>query len=155
MRAIAKAGLFVLVTVAALTMTAPAQAQLDYCFVAGLDGATVVPPSGSTGMGHASIFLNESQDTITYFAEFSGVDAVTSIGIYDATDNLVVAMPTVSPLYGSSPFPAASVAGLFAEQLYIQINTEMYPEGAIRGYLVFCAVADEPSTMGSVKSLFR
>jgi hypothetical protein len=155
MRTIAKAGLFVLVTVAALTMTAPAQAQLDYCFVAGLDGATVSPPSGSAGSGHASIFLNEAQDTITYFAEFSGVDTVTSIGIYDASDNLVVSLPMTSPLYGSAPFPAASVAGLFAEELYIQINTEMYPEGAIRGYLVFCAVGSEPSTMGTVKSLFR
>lgn len=155
MRAIAKAGLAVLVTVAALMISVPAQAQLDYCFVAGLDGATVVPPSNSPGTGHASIFLNEAQDTISYFVEFSGVDTVTSIGIYDGDDNLLISLPTTSPLYGSSPFPAGSVAGLFAEELYIQINTEAYPEGAIRGQLVFCAVDDEPQTLGSVKSLFR
>jgi hypothetical protein len=155
MRVIAKTGFVVLMTVAALMMTAPAQAQLEYCFVAGLDGSTVVPPSGSTGTGHASLFLNEAEDTLNYFVEFSGVDVVTSVGIYDATDTLLISLPTSTPSFGAVAFPAAALPGLFAEELYIQVNTEMYPAGAIRGNIVFCAIDNESATMGSVKSLFR
>ena len=68
----------VLVLMAAVMLLAPATYATPITFVANLTGANEVPPTGSPGIGHATVVLDPVANTLQVNVTFSGLLAVTN-----------------------------------------------------------------------------
>lgn len=180
-----RAVLVLAVAVVALAFTS-ANAQL---FHATLNGATEDPPSGSAGIGTATVEIDPVSHTIHITTDFSGLTGITSVAHIHA--------PTVDPMTGIADaavpligFPAGVTNGqydmiLFLNQdntyssdyladngqsatqaeaallqalaegrAYINIHSDIYPNGEIKGFLADSVPVQE-TTWGKVKSLYR
>ena len=58
------------------------------------------------------------------------------------------------PLAGIWILTEDDAAALISEAIYVNIHTELYPSGAIRGDFVETAVATESATWSEVKALY-
>jgi len=180
-----RAVLVLAVAVVAFAFTS-ANAQLYH---ATLNGSSEDPPSGSAGVGTATVEIDPVSHTIHITTDFSGLTGISSVAHIHA--------PTVDPMSGIADvaipligFPAGSTSGnydmiLFLNQdntysteflaangqsatqaeaalmqaiaegrAYINIHSDIYPNGEIKGFLADSVPVQE-STWGKVKSLYR
>jgi hypothetical protein len=173
--------LFVLV--AALMLPAPAAYATPITFTANLTGATEVPPTGSPGIGHATVVLDPVANTMHVDVTFSGLEAGTTASHIHCClpfpfDPINIGVATTTPTFPGFPLgvtagtyshdfglldaatynPAfvtleggtillarnALVAGIEADETYLNIHTTQFPGGEIRGFLV---ATPEPGTL--------
>lgn len=156
--------LIVALLVTAVTVAAVPVSAQTY-FRATLDGAQVVPPSGSPATGVGCFVLNPD-NTLDYQITFSGLIGnetgahVHGPGPAGVNAGVVFPLPLGDPKIGTlGPLTAAQVTDLSNGLYYVQIHTDAFPGGEIRGQIHTsgdaCSVAVEESTWGSVKSLYR
>ncbi len=133
-------------------------------FQATIDGAQVVPPTGSPGTGLGCITLNLNGTVtfdIAYTGLLSGETAAHFHGPAPAGVNagVQIGLPLGSPKLGTTvALSAGQQADLIAGLWYIQIHTSLFPGGEIRGQLLTgapCTVPVEESTWGQIKELYR
>jgi len=138
---------------------AVAPAAAETIFEATLTADQLVPPSESTAYGTATIILSDDETEATYTVSFAGLDSPqTAAHFHNApagqNGDAVFTLELGSPLAGVWPLTADDVAALLGEAIYVNIHTELYPAGAIRGDFVETAVATESATWSEVKALY-
>jgi len=117
-----------------------------------LTGENVVPKTNSSATGNAVLSLDEKASTLTFELEHTIANA-TSGGIHGPadddqnTDPIVTFTTTTSPIKGKTTLNSDQVAALKDGKLYIQLNSNKYPNGEIRGSIV------ETGTSGKHKGL--
>lgn len=109
-------------------------------------------PTAAAGTGTAGV----ATTTPTFTAFPSGV----TFGMYDRTFDTSLTSSFGSAFLANNGGTAAAAEGaLFLAitdgKAYLNIHSNLYPGGEIRGFLVPLATADEPSSWGGVKSLYR
>ena len=147
-----------LLVLAALAIAA-APAAAETIYEATLTGDQEVPPSGSTAYGTATIILSDDETEATYTVSFAGLDSPqTSAHFHNApagqNGGAVFTLDLGSPLAGIWMLTEDDAAALLSEAIYVNIHTELYPAGAIRGDFVETAVATESATWSEVKALY-
>jgi hypothetical protein len=117
-------------------------------FTALLDGGQTVPPSGSAATGEAVAFLYQPDDRLVYTVTTQGLAGVTGARIRMAPAGGTG--PSIHTLMGSAgqysgvtgKLPAAELAALLADGLYLEVDTAAFPGGEIRGQLLRSAGDD-------------
>lgn len=148
----------------ALACLAPRAEAQGSMFMAFLEGAGVVPPSPSAGVGVTVLvydFTTNGFEISTGFAGLSsapiagqlhrGAEGVNGPVIFDFTSTLpAAASGSSNPANGT--LSQADEVALFAGELYVELRTSNYPDGELRGQLLFVggdippSVVPEPST---------
>lgn len=135
-----------LVPVALLAIFLPASVFAE-TFTAYLTSAQEVPANASTARGFARIFLNETAGTITYTITFSGLSSNQSASHVHAAAGGTIGVnspviidtgntgATSGTLTGSSPITVQQIAMLRVHSAYINVHSENFPGGEIRGQL--------------------
>jgi hypothetical protein len=129
-------------------------------FSATLDGLQNVPPIPAvTATGTATFILNDAQTELTYHIEYSGlIGDETDAHIHNATPRenggIVFTLPVGSPKDGVWAIPANMVTELFAGRLYVNVHTDVYITGEIRGNIM-ATVPVEPTSLGAVKARYQ
>jgi hypothetical protein len=122
---------------------APAVAET---FTATLSGAQEVPPVPTAGTGTAIVQLNEAETMITVDVSFSNLSSnANGAHIHDAPPGVngpIIFGLTGVPAATSGTVPqqsfsitAAQVAALRAGNYYVNVHSDLYPGGEIRGQL--------------------
>jgi hypothetical protein len=109
-------------------------------FKASLDQAQEIPPTGSTAVGTAEVWLIEPENVITYEVDTVGIAAPANAHIHagavGASGPVVVGLNGAAPPFcGAATLSAADVTALKAGGLYFNVHTTAFPGGEIRGQL--------------------
>jgi len=110
-------------------------------FTAALNGNNEVPPNDSDATGSATMLLNENTGKFNLSVSYSGVtptDAHIHIGAVGVSGPPVFPIPvTASPLVLTDvTLTAAQEADLKNGLYYVNIHSDEFPSGEIRGQLV-------------------
>ncbi len=133
-------------------------------FQATIDGAQVVPTTGSPGTGLGCITLNLN-GTVTFDISYTGLLAAETAAHFHGpapagvNAGVQIGLPAGSPKLGTTvALSAGQQADLLAGLWYINIHSTMFPGGEIRGQVLpgaQCTVPVEESTWGQIKELYR
>jgi hypothetical protein len=129
-------------------------------FNVSLDGSQEVPPNGSPAFGTATVLLDTVGNTMTVDLSFAGLLAPQTAAhlhgpaLQGQNAGVLVGFP-VGQLVGAV-FPITDVieGHMLAGLTYINVHTQQFPGGEIRGQLVQ-PVSVESSSWGGIKSLYR
>lgn len=149
-----------LLAVCTLAFACPAGAALQ-TFTATLDGLSEVPPNASPATGNATVIVDTNTNTLTVDLSFSGlVAAQTAAHIHGpapAGVNAGVLHPLpLGSFTGHVIASNATVVGHIQNGLtYINVHSQAFPGGEIRGQLLPGTVSVEPNAWGAVKALYR
>jgi hypothetical protein len=121
-----------------------------------IDGAQNVPPNPVSATGTGSFVLNDAQTELTYTIEFSGLTSpeiaahLHNAGFH-SNGPVVHGLPLGSPKAGVWSITPSQVTELFAGRIYVNIHSEIYTLGEIRGNLtpVATGVDSEPPKRSS------
>jgi hypothetical protein len=111
-------------------------------FKATLNGASETPPTSSKGSGTATLTYNTQTKTFKIVVTYSGVTATAAHihkGAKGQSGDVVFPfpLPVTSPInYASAPLDAKQQADLYAGLYYINIHSNAFPAGEIRGQLI-------------------
>lgn len=126
-------------------------------YTAVLDGPT--SGNSSTATGTASLVLNDAQTEVDYVVSLNGLSSPEFAAHFHnappgkAGPSLWTLVPGNYKV-GVWPVGPFEVGELNAGRVYVNIHTEIYPTGEIRGDISFKTVAAEAASWGSVKALF-
>lgn len=120
----------------------------------------VQPHSGASAYGQATIIMFEDSSQMHLTLNFAGLDSpqVASRLLVAAPDQpgiSILDLPLGSPLAVTldvTPDIADALANL---ELAIQIHSELWPDGAVRGNFQFVTVGVDVTSWTRVKSLFN
>ncbi|HOX24705.1 MAG TPA: CHRD domain-containing protein [Candidatus Krumholzibacteria bacterium] len=120
---------------------------------------SVQPGSGATAYGQATLIINDSRTLAYLTVNFAGLDTPqTGANLLraaaDAVGVEIIPLPTGTPLALTLDFTTALADALDADELAIQIYSEDWPGGAIRGNFAFVIVGVDAETWTHVKGLF-
>jgi hypothetical protein len=122
----------------------------------------VTPPSGSTAFGHAVLVMDDAGTEIAYTLNFAGLDAAQTgaaffTGAPGTIGTEVMALPVGNPQSGMWAVTPEIADALMTDGLYIVVfsDSEMFPNGEIRGNFTLTIVSDEETSLDQVKALFR
>ncbi|HXV13033.1 MAG TPA: CHRD domain-containing protein [Candidatus Krumholzibacteria bacterium] len=140
--------LFVIVLVLPL-----ASAHADEVFVASLSGARV----GSPATGAATFTLRADLSAIDYVVTYDNLSSPEYMAhVHRADDTVLIFLPLGTPKIGTWEAPSAQdIAELRNEELYVNVHSEYYPTGEIRGTLRRQALPAAVTTWGAIKALYR
>lgn len=130
-------------------------------FSATLDGLQNVPPIPEvTATGTATLTLNDEQTQLSFVINISGLSGpefASHIHNAGPRDNGPIAfeLPLGSTKVGTWAIPPDMVTELLAGRLYINVHTDTYVAGEIRGNIIEVKVPVERSTWGRIKSLYE
>ena len=153
-----KKTLMLVATLAALAAT-PAVAEI--LFEATLTGSNEVPPNPSGAYGVASLIVNDAVTEGFYTVNFAGLEGGAQTGAHfhrapaGANGPVVLPLALGSPLAGFWELTPEDAEALLLGSIYVNIHTQVYPGGEIRGQLIETAVANENSTWSEIKGLYR
>jgi hypothetical protein len=112
-------------------------------FMATLSGAEETPPNDSAGRGTANVTWNSETKEFSWTIEFSGLSGPAKAAhFHGPADPGVKAGPVVpitdleSPSEGKATLTDAQAADLAAGKWYVNVHTEKFPDGEIRGQVV-------------------
>jgi hypothetical protein len=131
-------------------------------FSATLDGLQEVPPNASPATGSATLVMDTVANTLSYNITFGGLLAPQTAGHIHGFAPPGVPAGIVhgfaalgSPTIGVWNFAEAQEANIIAGLTYVNIHTQLFPAGEIRGQiLVDNSVGVEPRTFSAVKQLY-
>jgi CHRD domain len=158
-----------LALVASLSLAlAGAASATTFGYVAHLSGLNEVPPNGSPGSGTAFVTYDDVTNTITTSITFSGLVGTTTASHFHGPATTSTNAPVIhgfaaTPLgvtsgsYGDvwTTATATQVGWLQTQQLYVNIHSQVYPGGEIRGQVVPDATPSRAVSLGRIKSLYR
>lgn len=134
--------------IASLSLVAPLRAAV---FLATLSGAQAVPPNASPGAGSALLTVDLSTRTWSLTGTISNlVSSATAVGIFgpaapgataDWRHSLGHNVEPEGPLDGNGVFTEEELDWLLNGLLYVNVLTQPYPNGEIRGQF---ALVPEP-----------
>ncbi len=138
---------------------------LAQTYVANIDGNQPVPPTLSPGTGLGCFSLGLSK-ILTYEVAFGGLLGVeTAAHIHGPATigvNAAVIFPFAlgTPKNGTfGPLTALEELYLNSGQLYVNIHSNLFPGGEIRGQIlpnpIACTVPVEDLTWGAIKALYE
>ncbi len=154
-----------ILTLAAIVPLASA-ALADTGFVAVISALSEVPPNPSPGFGNGYFVLNNAGTQLSYNISYVGlVGARTAQHIHKAAvgsnGGIVFGLTgatgtNAGTIIGAqSSLTAAQVADLMAQLWYVNIHTNLYPGGEIRGQILPDATPARPTTWGRLKTMYR
>ena len=120
----------------------------------------VRPGSGASAYGQATIIVHDDETQFSLALNFAGLDtpqtaAVLLIGSVDDVGTVAVELPLGTPLAMHLPYTAEIAAAIVDDLLAIQISSEDWPGGAIRGNFNFVTVSVDQASWTRVKALFN
>jgi hypothetical protein len=130
---------------------------------ANLDGLSETPPNNSPATGFATLLLNDQTLVLSYQLDYSLLQGPTTAS-HIHRGGAGVPGPVVYPLAlgnfpsgatGTVQINAADLPDLLNQGMYVNIHTQIFPGGEIRGQVRVSATSVEPGTWGSIKNLFR
>lgn len=141
---------------ALLAVSGPARAETLYS--ATLNGALAGTPSPATGT--ATLILNDAQTEVSYTVEYSGLQGAEFAAHFHQGrpgefGPVLLSLPLGSPKVGVWAVGPTEVDMLNQGRVYINIHTDLYPGGEIRGDITFQTVDNESVSLGAIKALFR
>lgn len=125
-------------------------------FVATLDSAQVVadPPITSAGTGTLTATLNEDMTEISFTLKVSNLQNITlahfhfgKVGVSGGVAITISGGPFTDEVSGTAPVPADALDDLLAEGLYVNVHTQQFPSGEIRGQVVMKGVTAPTSSV--------
>jgi hypothetical protein len=121
--------------------SAPAPTPVIVSFNATLNGANEVPPNASTATGTATLSYNKTSKILTLNVTYSGItpnDGHIHVGAVGVDGPVVFHLPSLtSPIsFTSTALTTAQEADLLANNYYVNLHTEAFPGGEIRGQLI-------------------
>ena len=136
---IQNSGVVAALAVSMMFAAATAQAEMMK-FTTELTGAAEVPPTDSTATGTAEVTLNTEAKTVTWVYTHEGLSGdMTASHIHGAATATEAAGPVIDTtgetMEGSAPITDAQAAELMAGMYYVNLHTETFPDGEIRGQL--------------------
>ena len=149
-----------IVMLCALVLAA-SPAWADTMFVTTLDGTLECPPVTTPGTGFGTFVLNGAETHLTIHVEYAGLlGAPTLQHIHNAPPTACGAVAFTLPAGGSPidavwAIPAAMVTQLHAGLLYVNVHSNAFPGGEIRGQIVAGPTRTAPGSWGRIKMLYR
>ena len=130
----------VVAAIAATMLFAASAAQAEMMkFTATLTAAAAVPANDSAATGTAEVTLDTEAKTVTWTYANTGLSGdMTASHIHgpaSATESAGPVIDTTAGMQGSAPITDAQAAELMAGMYYLNIHTEKFPDGEIRGQL--------------------
>jgi hypothetical protein len=132
-------------------------------FHATLDGAQEVPPVPTPGTGDATFSLDDQTNQMSYTINYQNLLAPTTASHLHRAP-IGVNGPVVYGLAGPG-FPSghqgvvainpADIPELMNLGFYINIHTQQFPAGEIRGQVEVTGTPVDPATWGKVKQLYQ
>ncbi len=152
------ASILFLALIAVLGTSTPAQAEI--VFQATMLPDYVVPASAADAYGMATLVVADDWSQAAYTLNFAGLESPeTGAVLFHAaageTGPSLMTLPLGSPLAGTFAITPEMHDALDNAALAIQVAEENYPDGCIRGNFTFVVVPTEPTSWGSVKTLFQ
>lgn len=143
----------------ALVIAGFGAAQAAVVYDADLMPDAVVPESGSTAFGQATLIVNDDETFVNLTVNFDGLDSAQTgaaliVGAETEVGTMLVTLPTGMALAETLPYTPEMADALENDLLAIQIYSEDWPDGAIRGNFSFVTVEAETNSWTQVKSLF-
>jgi len=122
-----------------LTLAANTLAANSQIMVCDLRGGQEVPPNASTARGCGRFLINTNTNELRYHISFTGLSSAETAahfhGIADPGINagVLVGLPSGNPKVGTWTYPEAIENDLLSGRVYVNIHTQMFPGGEIRG----------------------
>ena len=151
--------LMIIALVAAMTLGATG-AMAAVIYEAELTPEMVRPSSGASAYGQATLIVNDAGTEYHLTLNFAGLDtdqtgaALLSAGMDDPGSSLLT-LPVGTPLALTQALTADIAEALESDRLAVQIYSEAWPGGAIRGNFQFVTVGVDVTTWTAVKTLFN
>lgn len=128
---------------ASLLLASAACAQVSY-YSAALDGAHQVPVNAVSGIGFATVRLDEPANTVRIFVSYSGLTGAPTashlhLGAAGVNGGVIVPLTSGGApgfFAGTGTLPAAQVTALKTAGTYLNVHTAAFPGGEIRGQVV-------------------
>ena len=138
----------------AAVAAAPASATL-YQFTASLDGAQETPPVATPATGSATVSFDDSTNLLSWTISFSGLlGTMTNSHFHGPAPvgvpaGVRVGIPFTAGVQADTLIGSATISNAFATELlnglwYINIHSNLYPGGEIRGQV---NLVPEPGTL--------
>jgi len=131
----------------------PATAMAGEVFVAHIWGFK----TSSIATGTATFTLRDDLSAIDYVIEYENLSSPEVMAhVHRASDPIAYTLPLGTPKEGTWLAPTAQdIAELRNEELYVNIHSEYYPTGEIRGTLMRQILPVSAMTWGVIKALYR
>src|SRR5438874_12540188 len=137
-------------------------ARASQTWIVPLSPATEVPPAAtSSAAGTATVTLNDAQTILHVHLTFSGLtSAETQAHIHkgapgtNGTVQVFITNGAAEPADLDWSIPSSSVADLLAGNLYVNVHTQAYPGGEIRGNIIG-ATNTFPASWGKIKGMYQ
>ena len=125
---------------AAMILAAPAAQAEMMTFTTELTAAAGVPPTASAATGTAEVTLDTEAKTVSWIYTHVGLSGdMTASHIHGPATATETAGPvidtTTETMEGTAAITDEQAAELIAGMYYLNVHTEMYPDGEIRGQL--------------------
>ena len=132
-------GVIAALTVGMMFTAVAAQAEMIK-FTTEMTSAAVVPPTDSTATGTAEVTLDTEAKTVTWTFTANDLSGdMTAAHIHGPAGPTESAPPVIDTsaetMTGTAPITDAQVTELMAGMYYLNVHTEKYPDGEIRGQL--------------------
>lgn len=137
-----------------------ATAGASTSFHADLNGQNNVPPiSAVTATGFGDFVLNDAQTQLTFHIEYTGLsspelDSHIHVGTTRENGPIAFELPLGTPKDGVWNITPEYVTDLLAGHLYVNIHSDLYVTGEIRGNIMQVAVPVVPTTWSKIKALY-
>lgn len=130
-----------------------ANAHAAEIFVAEINGARTFSPA----TGVATFTLRDDLSAIDYVVTYENLSSPEYMAhVHRPDDTIAIFLPMGTPKIGTWIAPTAQdIAELRNEELYVNIHSEYYPTGEIRGTLRLYSLPVAVSTWGAIKALYR
>lgn len=137
-----------------------ASAPAATIYEAELTPEQVVPSSGVDAYGQATLIVSDDGTIIDLTVNFAGLDTPQTAArllqaAIDEPGSELETLPLGTPLALTIANTPAVASALETGQLAIQIYSEAWPDGAIRGNFIFVTVGVDETTWSRVKDLFN
>lgn len=157
---------YIVLLAAGSLLLSSASAIADSGFSATLSGAAERPaPVSTPGNGTATCILDQAGTSLSYTVTYADLLAnrtashfhgpATTAQSAGVVFGIAGAGGTSGTIVGTWPIDATNLARLNAGLLYINVHSQVYPGGEIRGQVLPDATPNRLSTWGRIKQLYR
>lgn len=140
--------------VVALGLASQANAQITHLEALSIDGAQETPPVPTGATGRADCTVNVASHTLRYNISFSGLSSgeilahIHGPAAVGAPGPIMFSLPLGSPISGSFATTAGQEGDLNGSLTYVNIHTQNFGGGEIRGQLTPAPVVGTPFCLG-------